>query len=83
MWVLFPLLRSKARTLFPLFSPFMCIAQRVLAFLPSLTEPGHLSVFIRLLLDRCDDRITEIIRKFSELSLLDRVNDEIAGIAKQ
>jgi hypothetical protein len=80
-----------------------CIAQRVFFFLPHLTEPGHLAVLIRLMLDRCDDRITDIIRKFSEfrtisqlperrarpgstdleLSMLDRVNDEIAGFAKQ
>jgi hypothetical protein len=77
-----------------------CIAQRMLVYKPLLSEPGHFAVFIRLLLERCDDRITDIIRKFSdfraipqlegkssttdvELSLLDRVNDEIAGFAKQ
>lgn len=76
-----------------------CISQHILTSLQILVEPGQYSVFIRLLLDRTDSKMQEILDQYTQyrniqkleqtpinqikLSLLDLVNDEISNFAHQ
>ena len=73
------------------------ISSRILSSLVALHDPGHFSVFIRLLLERMDTNIEEIIKQYSEyrklddleqnsetrLTSLDLVNEEISIFAHQ
>ncbi|KAH0793375.1 conserved oligomeric Golgi complex subunit 4 [Histomonas meleagridis] len=43
-----------------------CISSHILTSIPILSDPGQFAVFIRLLLDRCDDKIEEIISNYSD-----------------
>lgn len=42
------------------------IAQRIVRSVPIVHEPGQFAVFVRLLLERCDERIADILKKYGE-----------------
>ncbi|OHT06091.1 hypothetical protein TRFO_26015 [Tritrichomonas foetus] len=76
-----------------------CISSHILSSILPLSDPGQFSVFIRILLERVDNKIEEIITKYSEyrklsdletqsssemkLAVVDLVNDEISIFAHQ
>ena len=48
-----------------------CIAQRIVKSIPILNDTSQFVVFVRLLLERCDERIADIIKKYSDYRSLD------------